>query len=350
MNTSPETPATIDFSYPLCDLHRHLDGSVRLQTILDLADQHGIELPADSIEALRPYVQVTESESGLMAFIAKFHYLTAVLTDLDACRRVACENVEDAVAEGIDHVELRFSPWFMAQAHGLDPAGVVEAVIDGCDTGRSASGISVGLIGILSRTYGVETCAQELDAILASRDGFVALDLAGDEKNFPAADFKPHFQRARDAGLHITVHAGEADGPSSVWSAINDLGAERIGHGVRAVEDPRLMDFLAGEQVGLEVCLTSNIHTSTYPSYEEHPVRQLLAQGVLMNLNTDDPGISGIDLPHEYSVAAVRSGLAVDSLLQLQKNGLEMAFLSRSEKERLVKNKQSGDVGPGGAP
>jgi len=325
----------IDPSLPLCDLHRHLDGSLRIQTILELADQHGIALPACTVEDLRPHVQVMGAQSGLMEFLDKFRYLTDVLADTNACQRIARENVEDALREGIDYIELRFSPWFMAQAHQLDPAEVVEAVIDGARAGAAASGVTTRLIGILSRTYGPEVCRAELNALLVHREGLTALDLAGDEKRFPAALFVPHFQTAREAGLRITVHAGEADGPLSVWSAIQDLGAERIGHGIRSVEDPRLMDYLAESGIGLEVCLTSNVHTSTVKALADHPARRILQHGVKMNLNTDDPGISGIDLPHEFNRAAPAAGLNASMIRAAQINGFEMAFLEDSEKSAL---------------
>jgi adenosine deaminase len=335
-----KSTAHLDPAQPLCDLHRHLDGSIRLQTILELADQHGVALPARTPLDLKPYVQVVGSESGLMEFIAKFQYLTAVLADAEACRRVARENVEDALREGIDYIELRFSPCFMAQSHGLDPAEVVEAVIDGTRAGEAATGVRAQLIGILSRTYGPSACMEELDALLTHRGGLVALDLAGDEKNFPADLFRDHFRRARDAGLHITVHAGEADGAGSVWSAIETLGAERIGHGIRAVDDERLMDFLAEKGIGLEVCLTSNVQTSAVHDLPSHPARQLMQRGVKLCLNTDDPGISGIDLAHEYEVAAALAGLDRSMARRAQANALDMAFLSRREKLALMQRKR----------
>lgn len=338
----------IDPSFPLCDLHRHLDGSVRLETLLDLADQHGIALPAQTVETLRPFAQVVGVESGLMEFIGKFRYLTAVLADTRACYRIARENVEDAAREGIDYIELRFSPWFMAETNRLVPAEVVEAVVDGVRAGVSATGVKAQLIGILSRSYGPEVCMQELEALLSQRNGLVALDLAGDEKNHPAAGFREHFRRARDAGLRITVHAGEADGPRSVWSAIEDLGAERIGHGIRAIEDERLVGFLAERRIGLEVCLTSNVQTSTVSDLPSHPAARILRSGVLMNLNTDDPGISGIDLPHEYRVAAPQAGFTPGMTRQSQVNALDMAFLDEGEKSalRAAKRHISGNVNP----
>jgi adenosine deaminase len=337
----------IDQSLPLIDLHRHLDGSVRLETILELGRQHNLPLPAWDLEGLRPHVQVIDSPSGeatmpgVMAFIAKFRWMTEVLVDCDACRRVAYENVEDAHLEGLDYVELRFSPWFMAEAHKLDPAGVVEAVVDGAERGAREFDLKANLIGIISRTYGPEAGWRELEALLQQRDRLVGLDLAGDEANCPGQLFVEHFLRAREAGWQITVHAGEAAGPQSIWHALRELGAVRIGHAVAAIEDPALMDYMAEHQIGIETSLTSNVQTRTVPDYASHPARRFLERGLLVTLNTDDPGISGISLRHEYEVAAPAAGLTPDQIRQAQCNALDIAFLSAQEKEALSASKAS---------
>ncbi len=311
---------------PKIDLHRHLDGNIRIATILDLARQHGITLPAATEDSLRPYVQITEPAPGLMAFLEKFQWSVGVLADLAACRRIAYENVEDAKREGIDYIELRFSPWFMAQAHGLDVPAVVGAVVEGVNEGRRDFGVKTRLIGILSRTYGVDIAARELDALLTFRSDLIAIDLAGDEAGFPAPLFRKHFTKVRDAGLHVTIHAGEAAGAESVWDAIRLLGAERIGHGIRAIEDPALIEFLIDRRIGLECCPTSNVQTSTAPSYAAHPLRQFLEQGVLATINTDDPGISGIDLDYELEKAAPAAGLTAAQIEQAKANAAEIAF------------------------
>jgi adenosine deaminase len=335
----------IDPRLPLIDLHRHLDGSIRLETVLEVAMERGIQLPAYELEALRPHVVVDGKADGLMDFIGRFRWLTAILHDLETCRRVAYENVEDARREGIDYIELRFSPWFMAETHGLDPAGVVEAVADGVVAAERDTGVRAQIIGILSRTYDTETCHHELDALLAHRDHLVAIDLAGDEQKFPASRFHEHFRRARDAGLRVTVHAGEVDGPQSVWSAIRELGATRIGHGIHSLEDPALVEFLAEQRIGLEIAITSNIQVGIVDDYPDHPVKRILEAGIVANLNTDDPAISGIDLRHEFEVAAPRAGLTPAQTRQAQVNALEMAFLSADQKHalRVRKSRQ----GPG---
>jgi len=325
----------IDTRLPLTDIHRHLDGNIRAQTILDLGRQFNLTLPATELDTLRPHVQVTKTEPDLVSFLQKLDWGVKVLGDLDACRRVAQENVADAANAGLHYAELRFSPYYMAMTHNLPVAGVVEAVIDGIRRGRQEHDIDVRLIGILSRTFGEEACLQELDGLLAHRDGITALDLAGDELGFPGSLFLSHFNRARDAGWRITVHAGEAAGPESIWQAIRELGAERIGHGVKAAEDPELMDFLAKHQIGIESCLTSNIQTSTVAALDSHPLATFLRHGVLASINTDDPAVQGIEIEHEYRVAAPAAGLTSDEIRQAQENGLTMAFLSEAEKDAI---------------
>ncbi len=299
---------------------------MRLGTILDLATQHNIQLPANDAESLRPFVEITETKSDLMAFIAHFKYLTAVMVNPEACRRIAFENVLDAAAEGIGYIELRFSPVFMAETHGLSAADVVDAVVDGVRDGVRETGVDARLIGILSRSYGAECCMDELAALLRRKDGLVAIDLAGNEKSFPAHLFTKHFRKVREADLAYTIHAGEADGPESVWSAIKDLGAMRIGHGFRSIEDPQLVDYLVEHRIGLEICLTSNLQIGAVDRYAAHPARRLFDAGVLLNLNTDNPVISGIDLPHEYGPAADQAGFDEQDKVQLRKNAVEMAF------------------------
>ncbi|MBB1201046.1 adenosine deaminase [Enterobacteriaceae bacterium 89] len=321
---------------PLTDIHRHLDGNIRAQTILELGRQHNIALPASSLESLIPHVQVTSLEPDLVSFLSKLDWGVKVLADLDACRRVAYENIEDAARNGLHYVELRFSPGYMAMAHNLPVAGVVEAVIAGVQQGCRDFPVKANLIGIMSRTFGETACEQELNALLAHRDAITAVDLAGDELGFPGSLFLSHFNRARDAGWHITVHAGEAAGPESIWQAIRELGAERIGHGVKAVEDLALMDFLAEQKIGIESCLTSNIQTSTVPTLARHPLKVFLEHGVLASLNTDDPAVQGVDIIHEYEVAAQAAGLTAAQIRQAQINGLEMAFLSAAEKQALI--------------
>lgn len=326
---------------PLIDLHRHLEGNIRLQTILELGHQFNVQLPAQTSETLRPFACVSGQQPGVLAFLEKFNLPMRVLGNEDACRRIAYEAVLDAAAEGIDYLELRFSPLFMAQVNQLDPAAVVAAVVDGIQAGANQSGILVKPLGIISRTYGPDLARRELDALLTHADQIVGLDLAGDEANYPAVLFAEHFQKAMDAGWKITVHAGEADGPQSIWNAIRELGAQRIGHSLAATRDPALMDYLFERQIGIECNLTSNVQTSSVADYASHPLKTFLENGLLASINSDDPGISGIDLPYEYNVAAPLAGLSDKQIRQAQLNALESAFLTPKEKVAILRKKSN---------
>ncbi|MCL1124430.1 adenosine deaminase [Shewanella surugensis] len=329
----------IDTSIPLVDLHRHLDGNIRVETIWDLGHQHNIALPANSLDELAPFVQIQGKENDLIAFLKKLDWMVAVLADLDAVKRVAYENVADAALSGLDYTELRFSPYYMAMTHKLPLEGVVEALIDGIKSGVKDHSVKVNLIGILSRSFGQQACQQELDALLTQKQHLVAMDIAGDELGFPGDLFTTHFKKARDAGLAITAHAGEAAGAESIWQAIESLGATRIGHGVNAIHDIKLMEYLAKNKIGIESCPTSNLHTSTVANYQIHPLRQFMEAGVLVGLNTDDPGVSAIDIKHEYNAVRTEMGFSAAELSRLQRNGVEMAFLSDSERKALYLSK-----------
>jgi adenosine deaminase len=331
----------INPAFPLVELHRHLDGNVRLETIFDIAQKKNIPIPATSVEELRPFVVVTEAKPSILDFFKKFEYLTAVMVDYESCWRIAYENIEDAKNEGIDYIELRFSPWFMAEKNNLDPQAVVESVCDGVQSGCRDFGIMANLIGIISRTYGPDICFKELKALLSKKERIIALDLAGDEINYPGDLFVEHFRVARDAGWHSCPHAGEVDGPESVWQALEELGAERLGHAVHAVEDPELLDYLAENKIGIESNLTSNVQTSTVTDYASHPLKIFLNHGILATINTDDPGISAIDISYEYDVAAPKAGLDTAAIWKAQENALACAFLSDEEKTLLISKKQN---------
>jgi adenosine deaminase len=334
--------SNVDNHLPLVDLHRHLEGSIRLETILALGQAHGVSLPATTPEDLRPHVQAMTPQPGLMSFIEKLDMSIRVLADLDACRRIAYECIEDAAGEGIDYIEIRFSPRYMATPHNLDPADVVAAVVDGVAAAvRDVGAIQANLIGILSRTFGIEACWEEFEALAAHATHITALDIAGDEAAWPAELFEAHFRRARQLGWAITAHAGEAAGPESIWTAIDRLGATRIGHGLRAIEDPALMNTLAEREIGIEISLTSNVQTSSVPSYADHPVKRYVTRGMKVTLNTDDPAVSRITLPDEYRIAAPAAGLSASQIRQAQRNGLDAAFISEATRLALLRQQQS---------
>lgn len=325
---------------PLIDLHRHLDGNIRPETIWELAQQHSLSLPASCFSEFLPYVQIQESEADLLAFLAKLDWGVNVLKTLDDCKRIAYENVEDVFNAGIDYAELRFSPYYMAKAHQLHPSDVVEAVIDGVNAGLKEFDTKINLIGILSRTFGVEHCQAELDAIFSHKNSITAVDLAGDEMNFPGELFTSHFKQVRDAGLQATIHAGEAAGSQSVWQAIKELGASRIGHGVACKNDLTLMEYMQKHDIAIESCLTSNYQTGTIAEIKKHPVTTFLKHDLLVCLNTDDPAVENTELKNEFHLASTIVGLSPIQIEQLQKNALRASFLTENEKQDLLNKKR----------
>jgi len=326
---------------PLVDLHRHLDGNIRPKTIWQLAQKNNIKLPADNFESFLPHVQITDSEADLIAFLKKLDWGVGVLKSLDDVVRIGYENVEDAFNANIDYAELRFSPYYIAMTHNLPIEGVVEAIIEGVNKGKEKFSTKTNLIGILSRTFGVEHCQSELNALLAYKDNLVAVDLAGDEYNFPGSLFDNHFKQVKDAGLNVSVHAGEAAGPESVWHAIKTLGATRIGHGVACAKDQQLMDYMRDHQISIESCLTSNYQTGTIQNLAVHPVKTFIANDLLVCLNTDDPAVENIELAGEYQLASEVLQLSNAQITQLQRNAIQMSFLSESEKKALMNIKQN---------
>ncbi|AKU18229.1 adenosine deaminase [Luteipulveratus mongoliensis] len=310
---------------PLVELHRHLEGSVRTSTILEIARREGHHLAA----APRPrdLLVADDSLDGLLPYLDRVDVAASAFTREDDWVRAAREVVLDAYDEGLDVLELRFSPWFVSSQTALAPEAVVDAVTEGVRLALDVVELRVGLVGIMLRDLGPDAALSQLATILSRRDQFCAIDIAGNEAGFAAELFAPAYATAREEGLHLTAHAGEGAGPESVWAAIKHLGVERVGHGVRAVEDPRLMDHLAEHGIALELCFTSNVQTRAAASFETHPVKVLHERGVPVTLNTDNPRVSGVTLAQEHETARLRAGLSDDQLAAIAHQALVSTFV-----------------------
>jgi len=315
---------------------------MRLQTVIDLSRQHHLELPAWDLAGLGKFVYIDHPFTDILRLSGKIAPFTRALVDYDACRRVTWEYIEDAAAENLDYIELRFSPLFMAQEHKLDPFSIAAVVCEACQEARGRIPIIVHLVAILSRTYGAEQCWKELEVALAYQDkGIIGLDLAGDEARHPAVKFSDHFLRAREAGLRITAHAGEFAGVESVRQTILELQPERIGHGVHAIDDPQVIQLLSERSIAVECCPTSNLFTGAVDHLDRHPLPVFLAKGICATINTDDPvWFGGIHLESEYQVAGQTIGLTRDQLAQVQWNSLQSAFISENERTAIMTNIQ----------
>ena len=323
---------------PLVDLHRHLEGSMRLSTAIEICREHHLPLPAWTVPDLQKYVWIEEPVSDIVQIFPRFDILRQAFVDIDVCRRVATECLEDAVSEGLDYLELRFSPYFMAELHQLSPQAVTSAVCEAWQESVHKLPIISRLIVILSRTYGPEICTVEMDCALEhSGQGVVGVDLAGDEMRWPARLFSKDFDRARDTGLQITAHAGEFAGAESIRETIEVLRPQRLGHAVRAVDNEQLMGEIAQKGIAIECCPTSNYLTATVPTIQDHPLPVFLKHGIKATLNTDDPSFMGdLTIQQEYQKAMDLMGLSQEELALVQKNGLDAAFIGPEEKSKII--------------
>jgi adenosine deaminase len=311
---------------PLIDLHRHLEGSIRTSTVVEIATRDGH--PVAALKRPRDHLVATTALKGLLEYLDRVDLVVGVLRTLEDWNRVGREVVLDAFEDGLDYVEFRFAPWLVQQETGLAPAAVIDAIADGVRAGSRLTGLPVGLIAIILRDLGPDAAQAQVDDFLSRPDVFCGVDLAGNEAGFEAELFAGAFARVRDAGIHVTAHAGEAAGPQSVRAAVEHLGAERIGHGVRAVEDPRVLELLARRGTTLDVALTSNTQTGAAPSYREHQIHELLAAGVAVTLNTDDPRVSNVTLSQEHQIARTLVGLTEQQLQDVARQSVVAAFTS----------------------
>jgi adenosine deaminase len=322
-------------SWPKIELHRHLPGAIRFETWWDIVTTNRIRLPTGDPEELRRLMTVT-GQLGLKEFLNCFHTIDLCFVDAGALERLTYEAIADAARENIIYLELRFGPTRMARRAHISTPEVLDAVIAGRRRAERDFGMDVGLIAGLSREMGVETCAAEAEVIAGyAGQGIDGMDLLGNEADFPADWFAPVFEPiARRGRLGITVHAGEGAGPESVVAAILRLGAVRIGHGIRAQEDPAVLELIRERGVILEMCPTSNFHTGAITDLSHHPLPRFMRSGIKVTINTDDPQVSGIDLAHEYRVAASVLGLSKEEILRTLDDAVDGAFASDEVKSR----------------
>jgi adenosine deaminase len=322
---------------PKVDLHRHLEGSLRLQTLAEIAQENGIYLPSYAIEDLRPFVTVTGEEPDFDRFLAKFEFLRRFYPTREAVERIAYEAVDDAADDNIKYLELRFNPVALARAQDFPLEAVTTWVCESVAKAQRECDIDVTLIVQIGRDEDRDTAWELAHLALAHREqGIVGLDLAGDEKRYPASRLADIFRYARDEGLHVTIHAGEAGGPQNVAEAVEELGAERVGHGVRSVEDSRVLRLLREKNVTLEVCPTSNIQTGTVRRLWHHPLRDLLALNIPVSINTDDPSVSDTTLTDEYRIVMAAMGVTLDQIKQSIVTAAEASFQPVHDRQRLA--------------
>jgi adenosine deaminase len=335
---------------PKAELHCHLDGSVRPDTMLELAKEYRVTMPADDVDALREYMLVKDART-LEDYLMRFDTTLSVMQTEEALERIAYELAIDVAAEGVRYLEMRFAPP-LNTLQGLTLEQAVEAPLRGIHRAQREADITARVIVCSLRHYDPELSLQLAKLAVGYKDrGVVGFDLAGGELGNPAARHAAAFAYCDEHGLACTCHAGEGDGADSIRQAVHDCGAHRIGHATRLIEDPALLEEVHERGIALELCLTSNVQTRATDRYETHPLKQYLARGMNVCLNTDNRLMSGTTLVDEYHHAASSCDCTFDELAGMALDGFRSSFLPDAEKlvmvERVVREIEAIRLGQG---
>ncbi len=332
---------------PKVELHEHLDGGLRPETIISLAKERNIALPSYDREELTSWFQEGCRRKSLPLYLETFRYTTAVMQDRASLFRVAEEELLDLAEENVVYAEIRFAPSLHTKG-GMNPEEVVSTVIRGADEARRKTGIEYGLILCAMRNEDPVKSLETAElAVAFSGRGVVGFDLAGDECGYPAKKHVEAFNYIRRKNFNITIHAGEAFGLESIWQALQICHADRIGHGTRITEDMTiengkilkmgsLANYIRDKRIPLEMCLTSNVGTGACQSYAAHPFPLLLRNNFRVFLSSDNRLMSGTDLTREMLIAAETYGLGFDDLEKITINAMKSAFIHHDRKLVLI--------------
>jgi len=322
---------------PKTDLHCHLDGSMRVKTILELAEQQKVKLPADTEDGLAKAIHMGEVCKSLEEYLVAFDVTLSVLQTADALYRSAYELAVDAAAENVRWLEVRYSPALHLQK-GLKMTTVIDSVLDGLRAAKRETGIKCGVIVCGIRHINPQTSMRLAELSVAYKNrGVIGFDLAGAEASFPAKDHRDAFQLILKNNVNCTAHAGEAYGPESISQAIHNLGAHRIGHGTRLREDGDLLNYVNDHRIPLEVCPTSNVQTGAVSSLAAHPLKFYFDYGLRVTINTDNRLITDTTVTKELWVAHKELGLSLEDLATVIVSGFKSAFLPFREKQDMLR-------------
>lgn len=332
---------------PKVELHDHLDGGLRVSTIIGLAEKEGIELPSYDERELRDWFIRGCRQKSLPLYLETFQYTTAVMQTKENLERIATEAIEDLHEENVVYAEIRFAP-ALHTAKGLSLEEVVTSVLSGLDKGREKTGVQYGLILCAMRNENPSLSLRIAELAVAFSDrGVVAFDIAGDEDGNPPKDHIGAFEYIRKQNFNITIHAGEAFGLESIWQAIQICGAHRIGHGVRLIEDMQIQDgtitklgslsqFVLDRRIPMEMCLTSNVGTGAAESYEKHPFPIFFKNNFRVFLCSDNRLMSDTNLTKEMTIAAEKYNLTFRDLEKISVNAMKSSFIHHNERIRII--------------
>lgn len=327
---------------PKAELHCHLDGSLRSSTLLELAVARGLRLAASDAESLGKWMRVDDARN-LEDYLARFDITLSVMQSIPELERIAREFVVDAAADGVRYIEARFCP-ALCMREGLSGADVMDAVLRGLLAGELESGTVARVIVCALRSFAMPHAMEMAELAIAYRDrGVVGFDLAGGEAGNRASEHAAAFDAARRSCMAVTVHAGEGDGAASIAEAIQRCAADRIGHGTRLREDPRLERYVIDRQIPLEICPTSNVQTRVASSIGEHPLGRYVRGGALVTINTDNRLMSGVTLSEEFMICGDAFGFNGSEIVALALNGFDSAFLPWPER-RILRDQAEKDA------
>lgn len=329
------------YDFPKVDLHLHLDGSFRIETMYELANERNVKLPGETLEGYREWMNIHADAKDVNDYLKMFDPPTQVLQDKESLIRLTKELIDDIAKDGLRYAEIRFAPQLHAHKD-LTQADATEAVLEGKRLGEEANpSIKIGIITCMM-SFGQETLnwkenEETVEVCAAYKDkGVVALDLAGAEGIVPLKNFAPLFDKAKTYGLNIISHAGDSQGPDTVKDAL-DFGVTRIGHGHHIYDDKQLCIRAANNHVALEICPTSNIQCKTQPSFKEHPAKELLEMGIPVTINTDNMVMARTTVNEEYDHCLNEMGFEYKDLIRMNINSFECSFAPQEYKEEMIK-------------
>lgn len=319
---------------PKTEIHLHLEGIASVETIWQLMQKNSLSIPGiDNKEDLKKRFMITSLDEFISLFINVIQNCFQNSSDISYLIKDAKDYL---IRNNVRYAEIFFAPSKFV-LNGLPFSELVEQLQKGAEEIKKTEGIDIKYIIDVSRSYGTENAEKNLSLTLANRsDSIIGIGLGGAEATGPAKEFKKVFEKARASGLQVVAHAGEDVGPESIWDAINYLHASRIGHGISAIQDKKLMDFLRDKQIPLEICPTSNLFTQKYvKTLKEHPIRQFFDHQIKVTVNTDDPSLFGVELLDEYMNLLTEDFFKQGELIALIKNNIYSTFLQTSEQDRL---------------
>ena len=317
------------------EIHCHLEGAIRTQTIIDVAKEYDLKLPAYDVNKLDKHVKVFEQMQSLEAVLEAFGIFQNSITSPQVVERIAWELFEDSARQNIKLFEVRFSPDWAFHGHNLDWDACLEGLLRARERAEKEFDMAIGYIAITSRSMGPASCVKTVDWAIHHKEHILGIDLADSERDFPLSEFVQPVKKAKNAGLRVTVHTGEDTPASFIKETIELANPDRIGHGIHAVEDMQVVELIKKRGITLEVNPWSNYLTNSVRTIEEHPLRKLFDLGVKVTINSDDPEVLETNLNNEYRIAHEVLGMSMEEIAACNRYAYEASFLPGETKKRI---------------